>query len=579
MLGPLVVMGGDNAKALRGCTMWFKRFGDRAEILVLRWPRAGSEGDGDGGRPLVTVVAPGGGLDISGRVPRGKDLSILMASRDSDRVSPENSSDEGGSEIRLSGPNNLDPSRTHIHHERLELENSHEVLRTLGLCAKSDIIIPKKGYMCHEPPSGYFTTYLDHFSNGFSLPPNDLLVEIVHSLGVSFSQFTSNAINAFICFRRLVSQTRIPVTLDLFHALFSARCTGPGSYIYFQPRIDCKKKIDLAEVRALQNGASRRPVKSLWVRPPRRRVGSDSRDAPRRIGSPRLTDRRNSPQPRQRPVADGKSTNDRKKELGPKSGDVPRQSGDDGAQKNLKRSREVENGVPHNVSGGGHLFVEGVNRRDRAGSFWDMSDPDLGWSMGKTYWRSRRTSSLTAANRVTDPCPCLECLPGMLLCCCYVLSLASTIQLREERSRNSESKLHEEIVMLREELLKKQKESDEKYKSCETLHVELEEKSKSYDVLRQELQKLEEKYSVELTTGEHFLNSALGKTLLTSTGDKAVEGYRALSAFRDEVLQQALTIHDQPGDENNEELLGTLDEILGDIDDDEMIEALRQNPI
>ncbi|KZV53964.1 hypothetical protein F511_19504 [Dorcoceras hygrometricum] len=103
-------------------------------------------------------------------------------------------------------------------------------------------------------------------------------------------------------------------------------------------------------------------------------------------------------------------------------------------------------------------------------------------------------------------------------------------------------------------------------------------------------------------------SSAEGKTLLTSTGEKAIEGYRASSAFRDEVLQQALTIHDQvvidcrrqlretklvsedvvrmiepsvpePGDENHEELLGTLDEILGDIDDDEMIEALRQNPI
>ncbi|KZV16891.1 hypothetical protein F511_37843 [Dorcoceras hygrometricum] len=163
-----------------------------------------------------------------------------MASRDSDRISPENSGDEGGSKIRLSGPNNLDPPTTHIHSERLELKNSHEVLRGLGLCTKTDIIIPKKGDMCHEPPSGYFTTYLDYFSNGFSLPPSALLIEIVRSLGVSFRQLTPNAIIAFICFRRRVSQTRIPVTLDLFHALFSAHCTGPGSYIYFQPKLDCK---------------------------------------------------------------------------------------------------------------------------------------------------------------------------------------------------------------------------------------------------------------------------------------------------------------------------------------------------
>ncbi|KZV23783.1 hypothetical protein F511_22447 [Dorcoceras hygrometricum] len=352
---------------------------------------------------------------------------------------------------------------------------------------------------------------------------------------------------------------------------------------------------------SLQNGACRRPVKAPWARPPRRRVGPDSRDAPRRMGSPRSTDRRSSPQSRQRPGADGKSTSDRRKELGPKSGDVPRQSGEDGAQKNFKRSREVENGASQNASGGGHLFVEGVNRRDRAGSFWDLSDPDLGWSMGKTLIGDHDVLHLL-------PQPTESLTHALAWNACQVLSLASTFQLREERSRNSESKLHEEIGMLREELLKKQKESDEKSKSCETLRVELEEKSKSYDALRQELQQLEEKYSLELTTGEHFLDSAEGKTLLRSTGEKAVEGYRASSAFRDEVLQQALTIHDQvvidcrrqlretklvsedivrmiepsvpePGDENHEELLGTLDEILGDIDDDEMIEALRQNPI
>ncbi|KZV18564.1 hypothetical protein F511_13485 [Dorcoceras hygrometricum] len=218
------------------------------------------------------------------------------------------------------------------------------------------------------------------------------------------------------------------------------------------------------------------------------------------------------------------------------------------------------------------LFVEGVNRRDRAGSFWDISHPDLAWSMGKTligdhdvlHLLPQQTESLTHALAWNS---------------CQVLLLASTFQLREERSRNSESKLHEEIAMLREELLKKQKESDEKSKGCETLRVELQEKSKT-----------------------------LGKTLLTRTREKAIEGYQASSAFRDEVLQQALTIHDEvvidcrrqlretklvsedivrmiessvpkPGDDNNEEFLGTLGEILGDIYDDEMIEALRQNPI
>ncbi|KZV40237.1 hypothetical protein F511_31620 [Dorcoceras hygrometricum] len=61
-----------------------------------------------------------------------------MANRDSDRISSENSSDEGGSEIRLSSPNSLEQPTNHIHDRCLELENSHEVLRRPGSCTKSD---------------------------------------------------------------------------------------------------------------------------------------------------------------------------------------------------------------------------------------------------------------------------------------------------------------------------------------------------------------------------------------------------------------------------------------------------------
>ncbi|KZV20603.1 hypothetical protein F511_21876 [Dorcoceras hygrometricum] len=201
----------------------------------------------------------------TGRVPRGKDLSVLMANRGSDRIFPENSSDEGELEIRLSDLNSLDSPPTPIHDERIELEDSHEVLRRLGLCAQSDIIIPKKGDMCHEPPSGYFTTYLDYFSNGFSLPPNALLVEIVRSLSVIV--------------RLLGSGYRGDVWGPI-------RVMLPDGWDHLGQLIDV---------------------------------------APLNRGNALL-----------------------------------RMSGGDGAQKNLKRSREVENGAPHNVSGGGHLFVEGV---------------------------------------------------------------------------------------------------------------------------------------------------------------------------------------------------------------------------
>ncbi|KZV15928.1 ATP-dependent Clp protease proteolytic subunit-related protein 4, chloroplastic-like [Dorcoceras hygrometricum] len=170
--------------------------------------------------------------------------------------------------------------------------------------------------------------------------------------------------------------------------------------------------------------------------------------------------------------------------------------------------------------------------RDMAGSFWDLSDPDFGWYMGKNLIGDHDVLHLLLQ-------PTESLTHSLAWNACQVLSLASAFQLREERSRNSET---------------------------------------------------------------------IGKTLLTSTGEKAIEGYQALSAFRYDVLQQALTIHDQvvvdcqrqlretklvsedivrmiepsvpePGDENNEELLGILGEILVDMDDDDMIEALRQNPI
>ncbi|KZV25503.1 hypothetical protein F511_07213 [Dorcoceras hygrometricum] len=145
------------------------------------------------------------------------------------------------------------------------------------------------------------------------------------------------------------------------------------------------------------------------------------------MGSPRFTDRRSSTQPRQNHATVGKSTNDRRKDLGSKSGHVPRQSGDDDAQKSLKKCQEVETREQRNVSRGGHIFMEGVNRRDRAGSFWDLSDPDLGWNMRKT---------LIGDHDVLHPIPQpIESLTHALAWNAFqVLSMASAFQLREERS-------------------------------------------------------------------------------------------------------------------------------------------------
>ncbi|KZV33770.1 hypothetical protein F511_09441 [Dorcoceras hygrometricum] len=312
------------------------------------------------------------------RVPRGKDLSVLMANRGSDRISSENSSDEGESKIRLSSLNSLDPPTTHIHDERIELENSHEGESDENACNLRSV--PLTFLSASDGPWFIYIFNLGHIVSSCLA---SILLEAPESQ--TFCMFETVGVGCPLRGARALVKSKFG---GMQHAL-QLEC---GSLWLFDETIDprlllpAEKKIELAEVRDLHNEAGHHSVKAPWVRPPRKRVVPNSRDAPQRMGSPRLTDIRSSPQPRQYHITVGKSTNDRRKDLGPKYGDVPWQSGDDDAQKSLNERSEVETGAHHNVSGGGHIFVEGVNHRDRAGSL-GSERPEFGWNMGKTLIR------------------------------------------------------------------------------------------------------------------------------------------------------------------------------------------------
>lgn len=80
---------------------------------------------------------------------------------------------------------------------------------------------------------------------------------------------------------------------------------------------------------------------------------------------------------------------------------------------------------------------------------------------------------------------------------------------------------------------------EKKKRDIERLHAQrdLADKVKSFTIL-------EEKYAVELQTGGHFLDSEACKKFLKNVENISVRSYKASFAFHEEVLYQAVTIHD-----------------------------------
>lgn len=143
----------------------------------------------------------------AGCAPRGKEYSLLMANRRltqnlSGTSSWDDDSDDHNSFNRPSSDDNLESSEPLGGDDRdaLTRQDIGSLREVLGIQLECDIKVPGPQDDCHNPPLGYFTLFLEHFTGGLLFPPQPLLVELVKSLGMSFSQLTPNAVMTYLAF-------------------------------------------------------------------------------------------------------------------------------------------------------------------------------------------------------------------------------------------------------------------------------------------------------------------------------------------------------------------------------------------
>ncbi|XP_073146560.1 uncharacterized protein [Henckelia pumila] len=356
-------------------------------------------------------------------------------------------------------------------------------------------------------------------------------------------------------------------------------------------------KLSLAEVRACIEKNEKTPSKTSKKESPMDRGNHNSHGIPRRRNSPGPSDRVNCSGP------PSKNTDTRDRRNGGRRNDADRDTRtreNANGRINPKRRREDERTVPPDTCEGRHLFLEGVNHKNNAGSFWDLKDSEIGWRTGANLIGDHDRLHLL-------PQPTEVLTRSLASSAFQILSLAQTFQFREERSRNSGRKFDDELASLRGECKRLGEEGAKARDDFLKSQKELEEKSKKYDAMCKDMELLRGKYSHESETGETFLNSSIGKNLLRSTGEKAIECYRESTDFRDEVIQRAIVIHDEVVVDCRKELRKTqlvpeeiimmihpqipepsiarvdddsdppLGDLLGGLGDEEMIEALRSN--
>ncbi|XP_075506432.1 uncharacterized protein LOC142543209 [Primulina tabacum] len=257
-------------------------------------------------------------------------------------------------------------------------------------------------------------------------------------------------------------EIRMPLSVELFHSIFSTRRIKPDSFVYFQPRAKCKflsripsprsfwksqffypkdcgwgihvvwssrvrviamrgthrqlqlqcrdlglfeelfnprnlmtagDRFDLATIRARKATVGRRFPLAGDSRAPANRAVHDFRDPIRRGIPPAHSE----------PVRGSGSNSQKKTNYSPSSKTLeirPANGGgreaknrahegvqkkvDDEMQKNPKRIHADDEGAPSKTSRVKHIFVDGVNHREKADSFWDLDDPEIGWKKGRS---------------------------------------------------------------------------------------------------------------------------------------------------------------------------------------------------
>lgn len=490
----------------------------------------------------------------------------------------------------------------------LSIEDVEDLREVIGIPPEYDIKVPGSRSDCHAPPSGYFTIFLEYFTSGLVFPPQPLLVELVSSLGMSFSQLTPNAITVYLAFCHKMREERLPLSVELFHSLFLPRRSKPDSFVYFCPRAECKflsripcprsfwksqffyvkdcgwgvpvtwssglrvialkethralqlqcrdlglfdklfnprilitagDRFDLATIRARKATMGRRSPLARNSVVPAHRATHDSRDHMRRgVSSTRSEHARGFESNAQRVSSSptNKALEIRnacggKEEVKKRGHEGVQPKLDDEMPKNPKRVRADDQGVSSKIPRTKHIFVDGVNHKEKADSFWDMDDPGIGWKKGRSIVGDYDMVHLVSLSTDTFA-------HSLAWNACQGLSLASAVRVREEKLRDDQDKLRDEVARLKEETCHLLQEKEKVIAESLQVQVKLADKLKDFATL-------EEKFSTEVKTGGQFLGSEAGKILLKRTEEKGAQNFKASSAFREEVLDRAMIIHDE----------------------------------
>ncbi|XP_073036297.1 uncharacterized protein [Primulina eburnea] len=178
------------------------------------------------------------------------------------------------------------------------------------------------------------------------------------------------------------------------------------------------------------------------------------------------------------------------------------------------------------------LFLEGINAKDRVGSFWDTDDPDMVWRKGREM-----ISDYDMAHLVPQTPAALS--HSLALIGCQAVSLACAYQAREERGRAEEARFCRELSQLKEENERLRSENMKFQNELSCLTKKCEEKTRDDEELRKELGSPYDKHHTEVKTGRMFLASKAGKSFVTGIEEKALAAFRVSPAYADEVYSHA----------------------------------------
>ncbi|XP_075478922.1 uncharacterized protein LOC142519778 [Primulina tabacum] len=478
----------------------------------------------------------------------------------------------------------------------------------LGIPPECDIKVPRPQDDCHNPPPDYITLFLEYFTGGLMFPPQPLLVELVKSLGMSFSQLTPNAVIVYSAFCHKMKEIHMPLSVELFHSLFSTRTSKPDSHVYFQPRAKCKFLSRIPSPRSSWKSHFFYVKECGWGIPvvwssglrvivmrgthhalqlqcrdlglfeelcnPRNLITAGDRFDLAMIRARKNTLGRQSPfagnsrAPADRVARDSRDT--MRRGLPPARSEHVRGSGSNSLNKS--------NSLPSNkyleirpLSGGERRKNEDMKGWKRKWTRKNKKNPKRTRADDQgTAFKTSRVKHIYVDgvnhNEKTDSFWDLDDLEigwkkGRSIVGDYdmvrLVSL-STDSFAHSLAWNScqslslasalrvrEEKLCSCQDKLREEVVRLKEEKIRLTQEKEKANLELMQVQEKFADKIKEFTILEEKYSTEVKTGGQFLGSEAGNSILKSTEEKGAQNFKASSAFREKVLDRAMIIHDE----------------------------------